>query len=179
MLNTQIMHMASARNIPGKRPEIVEEDNKSVISKTTEREIVDKFTQQCLRRLGIRDYARKHSIGVSTIMLYKLFEIWCEIWKISCIPQKTFTIQMRQLGYRKDRGKCLVKSFVYDEPADKQQIFFHNVPGIADPELLEQVKHEIHEKLTDWECKPSAGEYRLLQALEVWLNEKNNCEALE
>ena len=86
---------------------------------------------------------------------------------------------MRQLGYRKAKGKCLVKSFVYDEPADKQPIFFHNVPGIADPELLEQIKRKIHEKLADWRCKPASREYQLLQALQVWLNEKNNCEVIE
>ena len=88
-----------------------------------------------------------------------------------CIPQKTFTIQMRQLGYRKDRGKCLVKSYMLDTIADKQQIFFHNVPGIAEINLLEQVKQRIHEKLTDCECKPSSEEYQLLQALQVWFDE--------
>ena len=131
-------------------------------------EPVKQFEKQCMRRLEANEYGARQSIGVSTTILYKMYEIWCEVQGIECIAQKTFTIEIKKLGYIKARGKCLVKAYATGQLEDRQQVIFHNVPKIQ-----EQVRARIHEKLTEREWTQDSKEYQQLHALEVWFNKED------
>ena len=136
-------------------------------------EPVKQFEKQCLRRLEANEYGARQRIGVSTVILYRLYVVWCEVRGIGCIPQRTLTVELEKLDHRKDKGKCLVKSYVTGQAENKQPIIYHYVPGIAEINLLEQVKRKIHEKLTEREWTQDSEEYQQLHALEVWFNKED------
>ena len=132
---------------------------------------VELFTEQCLRCLEIGEDIGREAIGTSVAVLYRLYEVWCEIHGIGCMTRKAFMHEMESLGYYKDEGQCLVRSCAAGQVKDKLQIIYYYVPRIKDKLLQEQVKKRIHEKLTEeyWSLNPA--EYQQLYALFVWFDE--------
>ena len=134
-------------------------------------EEVMQFEEQCLKYLERDECGEGERIGVSIAVLYKLYEVWCEIQGIRCMTRKAFTMSMQSLGYDKAEGQCLVKSCAAGQVKDRLQIFFHTVPKIEDTLLQEQVKKKIHEKLTIGYWSLTPAEYQRLYALFVWFDE--------
>ena len=134
-------------------------------------EEVEQFDEQCLRLLEIDEYEEGERIGVSIAVVYKLYEIWCETQGIDCMSQKIFTLAMKNLGYCKARGECLVKSYAADQVVDRQPIFFYIVPKIEDTLLQEKIHEILIERERWWGA--CSEEYQQLHALEVWFNKED------
>ena len=159
------------QQIKAKDPEQVKQQVRERDTLFTEE--IEQFTRQCLRHLEVEEYRKRNAVGVSTAILYILYEIWCETQGIDCMSRIIFVKKMQSLGYYKDKGKCLVKSCAAGQTKDRQQIFFHIAPKIEDTLLKEQVREKLYEKLLECDWPQYSEEYQQPHALFVWFNKED------
>lgn len=104
---------------------------------------IEGFLQECTEKMHPDEYAQKYATGISTTILYALYTAWCEDNygdKAGTYRrvQKTFTQTIKDKGYDKSKGRCIVKHFLKQE-ADRQQIFYHIKPVIKNEDFYERL----------------------------------------
>ena len=116
---------------------------------------IEGFLQEFTVAMEPEEYAKKKATGVSTTVLYALYEAWCQMNygdKASSYTkvQKTFTQTIREKGIEKSRGTCVVK-VANNQQADRQQVFFHIKPYINTEDAYEEImsKFKDYGAMTD------------------------------
>ena len=108
---------------------------------------IEGFLQEFTVEMAPEEYKKKNATGVSTTVLYALYKAWCQMNygdKASSYTkvQKTFTQAIKEKGFNKSKGTCVVK-VASNQPADKQPVFFHIKPHINTEDAFEEIMHEF------------------------------------
>lgn len=146
----------------------------STVSEETEGIVQDigEFFKTCTRPMTATEYDKKKAIGTSTVSVYWLFISWHkdkyneDVEDCICISQRTFTSHLRELGYEKGKGRCMAK-YLAKRESDKQQVFYHIVPCIADKKLKDRVIYNL-ELLQNWSEKPMIDYLQSAFNLPTW-----------
>lgn len=100
------------------------------------------ITEEDIKKFSLRGSAKR--IGISTTLLYKVYEFWCkdnfgEKAKQLQMVQRNFTERLhKEKGIPKDRGYCIITQ------NNKQQCFFGIILDIKDPDMEERLINEFH-----------------------------------
>src|SRR5690606_9214976 len=100
------------------------------------------ITEEDIKKFSLRGSAKR--IGISTTLLYKVYEFWCkdnfgEKAKQLQMVQRNFTERLhKEKGISKDRGYCIITQ------NNKQQCFFGIILDIKDPDMEERLIDEFH-----------------------------------
>ena len=108
---------------------------------------IEGFLQEFTVEMEPEEYEKKNAIGVSTTVLHALYEAWCRMnygEKASSYTkvQKTFTQTIKEKGFTKRKGTCVVK-VANNQQADKQPVFFHIKPYINTEDAFEVIIHDL------------------------------------
>jgi len=100
------------------------------------------FLRECTRAMVTADYPggkEMKRIGLSTSLLYRVYEFWCEDnygekSKQLKMVQRNFTERIhKEKGYAKDKGQCIIKG------DNKQQCFFGMTLDLKDLDMRERM----------------------------------------